>query len=311
MKRFAGPVYPIIPSYNKDESLDIQSIEKYIEFLKNFNAKTIMTTAGTTQFNLLSNQEIFEINDACANSFPDEKILGLPSLSLRHLKDEIESLNKQNYSKTSIMILYPERYYYDEEIIAFYHEVADISIYPVMVHGMFMRNGRGGAYNYSANLYNEIIEHKNIIGSKEETSDISLGYEVLSKISDPNFELIVAGGSQRRYWHLGAVGASTFLTGVGSVFPVVDEAFYKAYQTKNFDLCFYILNEYENPFFDVFMRIGWHPALRFAMNCYGFCKFNRKPYVLLKQYESEAIVNILKKVEKKLNDDKRMDIGAL
>jgi dihydrodipicolinate synthase/N-acetylneuraminate lyase len=116
---FNSPVYPIPPSFNTDEDLEVESTIKYLNYLKERGAKTVMTTAGTSQFNLLNNEEIRKLNST-VSEFKGNKILGLPPLSTLHLKKEIELLNNKNLSDTYILILFPERYYDDEQVINFF-----------------------------------------------------------------------------------------------------------------------------------------------------------------------------------------------
>ena len=44
---FDSPVYPICPSFNEDESLDLYSVSKYLDFLYSNKVKTVMTTTGS------------------------------------------------------------------------------------------------------------------------------------------------------------------------------------------------------------------------------------------------------------------------
>ena len=46
-------VLPIPPSYHKDGTLDRTQTSKYVQWLEKSGVKCIMTTAGTSQFNLL------------------------------------------------------------------------------------------------------------------------------------------------------------------------------------------------------------------------------------------------------------------
>ena len=51
------PVYAIPPSF-KNDNLDCNSIVKYLKYLEDKGAGRVLTTAGTSQFNLLSLEEI-------------------------------------------------------------------------------------------------------------------------------------------------------------------------------------------------------------------------------------------------------------
>ena len=55
-------VVPIPPSYNQNEEMMLGDVETYVKFLENSNVSTVMTTAGTSQYNLLSDDEIMSLN---------------------------------------------------------------------------------------------------------------------------------------------------------------------------------------------------------------------------------------------------------
>ena len=59
-------------------------------------------------------------------------------------------------------------------IINHFYRCADSSEIPVIIHAMFMRNGNGGWYDYSAELINKLVEHPNIIGIKEGVEPVML-----------------------------------------------------------------------------------------------------------------------------------------
>jgi len=303
MMKIDSPVYPIAPSFLENEDFDIKTTEKYINYLQGNGANVIMTTAGTSQYNLLTRKEINLLNDIAVSNFNKQKIIGMPAVSTRELLVEIENVNKKKYTNTAIMLLYPERFYYNSEIIEWAFSAADLSKYPVFLHGMFIRKGTGGTYNYTSELYNELIKHPNIWGTKEETNNLSTAFDVVDGIKNTDFSIIVAGGTLRRFMFLNPAGANSFLSGVGSIFPQIEEVFYKAHKNNDIVLCKKIIQEYETPLFNAFKNIGWHPALREALKIKGLCKFDRKPFVQIKKEEKKQIKNIITKLETKYKLD--------
>ena len=87
MIKFKSPVYPISPSFDENEKLELLSTIKYLNYITKEEGKIVMTTAGTSQYNLLTIDEVRSLNLCVINNFKEEKILGLPALSLKHLKE--------------------------------------------------------------------------------------------------------------------------------------------------------------------------------------------------------------------------------
>jgi len=280
---FNSPVYPIPPSFNTDEDLEVESTIKYLNYLKERGAKTVMTTAGTSQFNLLNNEEIRKLNST-VSEFKGNKILGLPPLSTLHLKKEIELLNNKNLADTYILILFPERYYDDEQVITFFEEICNHSNYPILVHGNILRRGFGGNYEYSRPLLESLKNIDGFIGMKEESSTLMHSIKNIPE----GLEVIVAGGSMRRFWSLEPHGATTFLSGVGSFNPTIDEYFYNEYY-NNPKNAKETMVQVETTTFNTFMSIGWHLSMRTALKEMGFIIDDRKPFKQVSEEQKSLI----------------------
>ena len=286
------PVYAIPPSFKNDE-LDCGSTIKYLKYLENKGATRVLTTAGTSQFNLLSLSEIYFLNTCLINNFSGEKILGLPALSLKHLKAEIEKLNKLDSPNTKLLILFPERYYSDDQILEFFDAVCAFSLYPVYLHGNPLRKGMGGTYEYTNSLLEKLSRIDNFEGIKEEYSSLDLS---IKSIQNLNLDIIVAGGSMRRFWTLNPFGATSFLTGVGNFNPTHSEDFYNAFNTGKYDKCIDIIQNIEKPLFDIFMKIGWHASMREALRHQGYILEDRKPFITLSDSSNQEIIKTLNKI---------------
>ena len=197
-------------------------------------------------------------------------------------------------SNKCVMLLYPERYYDDETILNHFYKCADSSQIPVIIHAMFMRKGNGGWYDYSAKLINKLVEHPNIIGIKEETSELGKAYNICSDINTSDCIVIAAGGSMRRFNALKPTGIQTWLSGVGNMIPEAELAFRK--DTARID----IIKDFENPMFDVFMKIGWHKAMREAIRQLAIgCIINGKPFAKISSEEKDKIQNVLEELKEK------------
>ena len=289
-KLFDGPVYPICPSFKNYSQLDLNSVTKYLMYLQVQGAKNVLTTAGTSQFNLLSLEEVAELNHVVATTFDGQKILGLPALSEYHLTEEIKKLNEMEYKDTSIIVLFPERYYSDYQIFDFMHSVCSTSNYPVLLHGNPLKKGKGGTYEYSNELLKRLSDLSNFVGIKEEYSSIDLS---INSIQDLDLEIIVAGGSMRRYWSLEPFGATSFLTGVGSFNPTISEEFYRKFEDKRYETCKSIIDIHETPLFNTFMEVGWHASMRTSLKHMGFLLEDRKPFVILSREDKAKVLTAL------------------
>jgi len=291
---FDSPVYPVSPSF-EDEILELESTQRYIEFLEDNGAKNLMTTAGTSQFNLMTREEIRYFNSTLLG-FRGNKIIGIPPISLSELRKEIFYYNQLNIQNGYLLILFPERYYRNEQIIEFFEDVCKRSKYPVLVHGNTLKKGFGGEFVYDYKLIESLSRIKGFVGMKEESPTIDFSIKNLS--GEFGLEVIVAGGSMRRFWALEPFGATTYLTGVGSFNPAIEEDFYRSYMNGDMKWSKDIMTEIEKPFFETFMKIGWHASMRYALNQMGYIKGNRDPFYNPNEGEKEQIKKALEKITK-------------
>ena len=86
-------VAAIPPSYDENQALEIRSTQEYVKYLEKGGCHSVMTTAGTSQFNLLDINEIHRLNKCIAENFNKNNILGIPPLSNMHVQSFVEHAN--------------------------------------------------------------------------------------------------------------------------------------------------------------------------------------------------------------------------
>ena len=293
-------VVPIPPSYDKNENLDPNSISKYVKYLENNGVCTIMTTAGTSQYNLLDIDEIHFLNKTIAESFSGNKILGVPALSTKAAKKFIKHA-EQNYvdKDTRLMCLYPDRFYGHETIQSYFFDLRDYSSSALYVHGMFMRSGTGGSWDFDSDVMNSLISLKVIEGMKEENSSLPNAFSFVKGIrdNDKSFDIIVAGGSMRRHQFLKNAGANSFLSGVGNFFPEIEISY-----CENIDAGKSVDKEIEleTKLFETFSKYGWHQSLRTGLSELQLgCQYDRQPWPARQQQTCKEIADTLDYIRNK------------
>jgi dihydrodipicolinate synthase/N-acetylneuraminate lyase len=259
-KFFRSVVYPIPPAF-KNGRLETGHILRYLSYLYNNGARVIMTTAGTSKHDLMSENEIHALNEVCYYFSKDKDdlsfICGMPKTALWH-----KMINMGVYSHVdALMFIYPDRYYNNDHIVDYFCDIADIADPPIMIHGLAMRHGKGGIYQYTPGLVKQLKNaHRKIIGMKEESLDFDIAYKV-SRQADDEFVIIVAGKSARRYTVCGPAGAQTYLSGIGSFFPEIEERIFEELKLIYSPYVGEFLRKFEDPLFWLANKYGWHLLL--------------------------------------------------
>ena len=297
------PVFPLLPSYLPSGTLDHTNIARYVAHLRSHGATTIMTTSGTSQFNLMSNDEVSELNTCAASAFPGRVILGAPLLAEGPLERFIESTTER-HPTAELLLTYPERAYNDSDISDFFIRIARACPVPLKLHGLPLRRAQGGVQDLTGRIIDEITSAaSNITGMKEECSTYEAGFRLCSSVTrHASFEFIVAGGSMRRYLLLQAAGAQSFLSGVGSLYPSVELAFARHMDAGRLREATSIISLIETPVFQVFMEIGWHKALRHAAKTLGLLSGGeRRPMTEPTREERSDIEQVLLRLKDGMN----------
>ncbi|MBD3422612.1 MAG: hypothetical protein GF398_21055 [Chitinivibrionales bacterium] len=297
-RKIKGPVYPIPPAFNEDHSIDFDSIRNYVNFLNSKNVRTIMITAGTSRFNLLTEEEIREFNRVVveANQKKAITIAANPMVGSTQKAVEFAKYAEQ-IGADSILLYYSERYYNDDRIISFFESIAQAVDIGLLIHGLPMRSAYAGVSpttQFSVGLCKRLLEIDNLIGMKEESGNENLRYKLATNLSE-RMAIIVAGGSMRKFLSCVLFGVQSYLVGVGSFVPDIEEEFYNAVERQDYQGALKIVKKYEEPFFDVAFPMGWHIAMKGAMSLLGLMPVRERPP--LQQAEAGEMEGIAKILE--------------
>jgi len=309
---YFGPVFPVLPSYDESGALDCFAIQKYVSYLERHGAETVMTTAGTCQFNLLTTGEILMLNKCVAESFAGRVILGTPTLAEIHLAEFMNEVARVTV-RPRLLLCFPERYYDSDDVASFFGRMSkltneDAELY---VHGLPIRDARKGTQDYDSALVAAIRSSgKKVVGMKEESSTYEAGFSLCSSTLDKDdFEFIVAGGSMRRFILLATAGAQSFFSGVGSLYPEIEISFFDHYTEGRLKEAQTIVRECETPVFQTFMEIGWHRSLRHAAKRLGLIRGEeRLPMTGATAQQMDRIDLALKSLEGRLSLLKRKGV---
>lgn len=282
--KIRGPVFPIVVPFDQNQDVDYKVLHSYVEFLIDAGAPVILNTVGTSRFNLLTRHEMLAVNETVVSAVSGRAmtIVAGPGPLRGSTRENIEfAQHAQSIGADAILVLYPERWYGDEPVIEFFHEVAGNTEIGVMIHAVPMRNGFGGvkALKYlDADILEKIVYLPNIIGIKEENGDRATFEEILKRFNS-KLPIIGAGGSMRRFIADYKLGSYTYLVGIGSFDPKLDLDFYSAVMAEDLTKAESITEKYEDVYFPMAVKLGWHRALKETLVQLNLMKpFERSPF---------------------------------
>ncbi|MEZ4720764.1 MAG: dihydrodipicolinate synthase family protein [Flavobacteriales bacterium] len=287
-----GPVIPLPVPFNQDYTVDYKGLEKYVDFLATSGIPNVMTTVGTSRFNLLSWDEIKKVNEAVVRGASKRCVTIVANPTTGGVASAIDfGKHAAEIGADFYLLYFPERHYGEENTFTFFKEVASAINIDILIHEMPMRNGLGpGSVQYSIDLLHRLLAIDNIVGFKEEALDKDYSSKILSEVADKSI-IIGAGGGMSRYLTRDFdYGVRAFLGGIGNFQPELELEFYNSLTSGNRERAEQIVNTIELPYFESVVPMGWHPSLKGALALKGLLtKYERPPMKQMSEEEISAL----------------------
>jgi len=292
-----GPVIPVPTFFNNDDSVDYSGLTEYARFLSESGISTIMTTVGTSRYNLLSWDEIKLNNEALVKGCgPNTKsIVANPTTGSVQVAIEFGK-HAEKIGADFYLVYFPERHYGEDNTYEYFKLLNDALNIKILIHEMPMRNGFGGeAQQYSVELLERLFELENIVGVKEEALDAEYSNMLVEKFAS-EYVIIGAGGGMSRYLYRDFDrGAKAFLGGIGNFYPELELEFFQAITSGNQERAKQIVEDIELKYFVKVVPLGWHPSLKIALGLKGLGNMHeRRPMKRFTEGEIEEMRVILK-----------------
>ena len=275
--KLEGPVFPLPTPFTESGAVDLAALERYVDFLAGVGVPAIMSTIGTSRFNLLTNDEIKDVNATIAKAAKGRcvVILAGPLVGTTGVNVDF-ARHAEKVGADAYIAYFPERYYGEAAVLDFFKALTDAVSIGVMIHEMPMRSGYGGNQQYSLDRLDKLTDMPGLVGMKEECMDGGYAYLLHRRLSAKCG--IIGAGSKRLFMRDFHAGAKAYLVGLGNFFPQVAKDFYAAMRAGQNDRAHAIVRAYEDPYFDVAVSLGWHLALKETMHLLGLMPaFERAP----------------------------------
>lgn len=300
--RIRGPVFPIPVPFTSDEAVDYNALRSYAQFLVSHGAPVLMVTVGTSRFNLLTREEMLAVNEVVADAVAGRAVVVAagPGPHAGSTRENIFfARHAREAGADAILIVYPERWYGDDDVVSFFKEVAGSTDLGVMIHAVSMRDGFGGVdakRMLDADLLERIAASPNVVGVKEENGSRAVYEAIFDRLND-RLPIIGAGGAMRRFMGDARRGAYTYLEGIGSFRPDLAVSFYEAVMAGDYARAEAITARYEDPYFSEAVRYGWHRSLKETLHLLEIMPpFERAPLRRLAPAERRALGELVEKI---------------
>lgn len=288
--KLSGPVFPIPTPFTADgRAVDHDALAHYVDFLAGAGVPALMSTVGTSRFNLLSDDEIKAVNATIAKAVKGRCICILAGPLSGSLPVNVAfAKHAESVGGDAYIAFFPERFYGEGPVFDFFKALSDAVSIGVMIHEMPMRSGYGGQQQYSLDLLDRLTDLPAVVGMKEECLDGGYAYLLHRRLNGKCG--IIGAGSKRLFLRDFQAGAKAYLVGLGNFFPRVAIDFHAALTSGDVKRAHAIVRAYEDPYFDLAVTLGWHIALKETMHFMKLMpRYERAPLPTLTEAQSAKL----------------------
>lgn len=292
-KNLTGCFYSIFTPFLKDESIDYESLQKYLTILYNQGARKFYAMAYNSRYSQLSDKEILELNEFCIKTVKSLNknnivIVGDPIHGSTKNSTDF-ALHAKDIGADLISLIVREKYFNDEQILEHFSMVGGASKFPILVHEMpFLSGYDGKQMHWPHSLIESLPKIPEIIALKEDAKDFEITKKALSL--EPRIRIIVAG-TKAKLMQYQKLGVRAYLNGISIINAFIGEEFWEAFENDDKKKIDFILKELEAPFFDnCASKYGWHRVNKALLQAAGF--MHRRDRMPLKHISDEQYLEV-------------------
>ncbi|MEJ2653028.1 MAG: dihydrodipicolinate synthase family protein [Gammaproteobacteria bacterium] len=299
--RLHGCFYTIFTPFSEDESIDFESLEKYLDTLYRQGARRFYAMAYNSRYSQMKHSEIMELNAFCIRFLKDMDkenivIVGDPIHCSTSESIEFTRHAKENGADL-ISLIVREKYFTDEQILDHFAQVGNATGMAILVHEMpFLSGYDGNQMHWPKSLMMALPKVPQIVALKEDAKDFEVTKTALEL--EPRIRVIIAG-IKKSFMSYKPYGARAYLNGISIIDARIGEMFWKAYEEGDDEAIDFILRELEAPFFgECAAKYGWHRTNKALLQAAGFMhRRDRMPLKHLSDAEFVLVQDVYARIK--------------
>ena len=287
-RRLDGCFYTIFTPFAPDESIDYESLEKYLTVLYRQGARRFYAMAYNSRYSQLTHPEIRELNEFCIKT-----VKRLDRGNIVVVGDPIHCSTRETIEFTRhardagadlVSLIVREKHFTDDQIIDHYADVGRATRMAILVHEMpFLSGYDGSQMHWPRSLMEALPKVPEIVALKEDAKDFEITRHALTL--EPRIRVIIAG-RKSVFMKFRPFGARAYLNGISIIDAGIGERFWAAYEQDDQRTIKFILEKLEAPFFDrCCARYGWHRCNKALLQAAGL--MHRRDRMPLKHLSDE------------------------
>jgi len=285
MFKLKGVVPPMITPFDKEENLDIESLEKLVTFLKDkVNGLYICGSYGSGP--MMSVEERKKVTEVTVKVV-DGKIPIIAHTGTTNTRDTVElTKHAEEAGCAAASAVGPYYFHHNEDsLLEFYVSMLNAvkSDFPIYVY----HNPKFSGYEIPFSTMKK-LKKIGIHGVKDATFDILTFATYMRELADDNFD--IALGTEAMWLSARALGGESFIPGLGNALPEICQKMYQEGINNDFEACRktqFVVNELRDI---MYLAKSTQLAIYAMLEIRGIAKtYPRSPFVPASEDEKEAI----------------------
>jgi dihydrodipicolinate synthase/N-acetylneuraminate lyase len=228
IQRLEGIIVPMVTPLNDDETVDYSSLKKLINYIIDGGVQALFTMGTTGEFARLTWRDRCRIIEMTVAE-TQKRVPVIAGISDSGLLQVLKNLKFAESSGVDAVAVTPPYYYptySDDEIIAFYTEIAAHSALPLILYNIPVTCGSMISITALQQIFSRC---QNVIGIKDSSGDIRYLTEIINLYRNRPAIRIFLGDESLGLEGLSA-GAHGLVASLANVFPRIFVALYEAVQ---------------------------------------------------------------------------------
>lgn len=264
--KLAGPLVPIIPAFDSDYGLDIDSTCKWVARLVDRGIKLFWTTYGTTHFMCLTDAEIRDLTKALAGVTRGKAIF-IASTPYHWPVPIIRAFlaEARQWGVDSVKVQVDWRMFQptDEQLLDHYERVSKDSPLPLIAYTW-------GTPGVKYPVFRKILDMPAFVGMKNDTGDFYEHARYLATVREAGVPFaVMTGGTMESFLHGRQFGATAYAVGTGIFAPQVPLKFQAAIEAGRREEAIEIVRTIEQPITWAFAAMGHWACFHAAVHLQG------------------------------------------
>lgn len=292
--RLKGPLFPVIPAFLDDETLDIESTCKHVDWAVTEGMPMVWLTGGSSRYSSMTEQEIWDLTKALADTIGGRAVFfggtnyNWPVHLCRKYIADCAGWG------VDLVTIHPWGTGNENLVVDFHKAVAQDSPLPLFAYSAAMFGSAG----ITVPMLKRILEIPQFVGMKNDIGDFYEHRSYLWAAKEAGRQFVpMTGGSMMSFLWGYDFGAEAFTAAYSLVAPRIPLEFYKYLIDGRRDEAVRIVHDYEETMLADLAAIGGWQALKAFMVFRGFHRSwkDRYPFPTLTDENAQIVKAHLEK----------------